>query len=308
MITTLCLNPSFDRTVQVDSMTVGGTNRVRAARTDAGGKGINVLRVCAALGAEARCVVLAGEDNLPRLKALMAREGLAERLDIRGVAGEIRTNTKIRSLDGQPLTELNEAGAAADAEAMRDIGGMLARADAPESWLVFTGSLPPGCEKGTYARMMAGKSGKCILDVGGMELMLGLQARPYLIKPNLDELRLAVGRPLDGMADIVAAARHLMTLGAQNVVVSMGGDGALLVTPEGQWLAPSIPVEVSSTVGAGDAMVAGLLTALSKGGSLTEAFRYAVACGTASVMTEGTQPPAPEAVAALLPRVTMGAC
>ena len=307
MITALCLNPSFDRTVEVDRMTVGGTNRIRSARLDAGGKGINVLRVCERLGGEARCVMLGGEENLPAFTALLDREGLGERLLRRPVPGAIRTNTKIVSLDGAPVTELNEAGPAADEAALLDIARLLRERTGPGDWTVCTGSLPPGCPAGTYAALMRELPGRCILDVGGRELMLGLAARPYLIKPNIDELRSAVGRELTGMDETVAAARELMALGAGNVLVSMGGDGALLVTPEGAWTAPAIPVKVSSTVGAGDAMVGGLLTRLSRGEALTEAFRYAVACGTASVMTEGTQLVRPEDVEALLPRVTVGA-
>lgn len=306
MITTLCLNPSFDRTVQVDSMTVGGTNRIRAARTDAGGKGVNVLRVCRRLGAEARCVMLAGEENAPLFRQMMAAEGLTESLAVVAVPGAIRTNTKIVSRDGKPVTELNEAGPAADASALVTVADLLAAQQ--EDWLILTGSLPPGCPKGTYGRLMGDRGDRCILDVGGEELLLGLKAHPYLIKPNVDELSSAVGRPLTGTADILVAARQLMTMGAQNVLVSMGGDGAMLVTPQGAWIAPAVPVRVSSTVGAGDAMVGGLMSLLEKGAPLLECFRMAVACGTASVMTDGTQLIRVEDAEAILPRVVIREC
>lgn len=142
--------------------------------------------------------------------------------------GAIRTNTKIVSLDGKPVTELNEAGPGATPEAMAQVSALLEAQG--EDWLILTGSLPPGCTEGTYARLMGKRGSRCILDVGGRELMLGLAAHPYLIKPNADELRSAVGRPLEGVADMLSAARELMSQGAMNVLVSLGGDGALLVT------------------------------------------------------------------------------
>lgn len=287
MITTVCMNPCFDRTVTVDAMTVGGTNRIRSMRTDLGGKGVNVAVVAGRLGLEAQCIGCMGRENAPQLVALMDAEGLPHRF--LPVDGRVRTNTKIVSLDGQPVTELNEPGAPMTAEALAAFVQMAAEAAAHSDYLVVTGSLPPGCPAGTYRDLICAAKVPCILDVGGTELLLGVEAQPFLIKPNRDELEATVGRKLETLADIRRAAEELMAHGAQNVLVSLGGDGALLATCEGAYYAPPVPVKVCSTVGAGDSMVGGLLAGLMQTGSLREALRSAVAAGTASVMTEGTQ-------------------
>ena len=129
----------------------------------------------------------------------------------------------------------------------------------------------------------------CILDVGGEALRLGVEAKPFLIKPNHHELAATIGHELHTMEDIRAAAQSFVDRGVRHVVVSLGKDGALYVGEEGCFYAPEIPVEVKSTVGAGDALVGGLLYGLVTGGSMREGFRAGAAAGTASVMTEGTQ-------------------
>jgi len=308
LITTLCLNPSFDRTVEVAAMTIGGTNRISAARMDAGGKGVNVMRVCQRLGVKAQCVMLAGREDVGRFQAMLAEEGLADLLHVCLIDGGIRVNTKIVSLDGQPVTELNERGPQVDREKLLRAEEMLSRVADRHSFTVLTGSLPPGSPEGTYAHMMQTIGGEhTILDVGGRELMLGLAVHPFLIKPNIDELQSAVGRELSTKEAIVSAARELLAMGARNAVVSMGGDGAMLVTPDEAVFAPTIPVEVSSTVGAGDAMVGGMICALERGASIREAFVCAVAAGSASVMTEGTQLIRLSDYEELLPRVRLEA-
>jgi len=170
--------------------------------------------------------------------------------------------------------------------------------------VVITGSLPPGCPAGTYRELIRALRGtRCILDVGGPELVLGVEAKPFLVKPNHHELAAALRTELHTMADIRRGAQSLVDAGAEHVVVSMGRDGALYVGAEGAFYAPEIPVEVHSTVGAGDALVGGLLYGLTKFGSMREAFRCGVAAGTASVMTEGTQLVRPEDFHRLLGQV-----
>lgn len=287
MITTVCMNPSFDKTVEVDAMTVGGMNRIRTSRTDPGGKGINVAVVCERLGVKARCVGCMGEEGADRLSVMLDGMGLEH--DFLRVPGEVRTNTKVVSRDGQGLTELNEAGPAMNEELLKAFFELAADKSRGSDCLVITGSLPPNCPKGTYRDLIRAVGVPCVLDVGGAELTLGCEAKPFLVKPNKYELEVTMGRRLDTLDEIVAAARQLLNLGAQNALVSLGGDGALLVMADKAYYAPIIPVEVHSTVGAGDSMVGGVLAGLAQGGDLLAAFRMGVAAGTASVMTEGTQ-------------------
>lgn len=302
MITAVCMNPAFDRTVTVDALMPGRVNRIRDARTDMGGKGVNVVVVARRLGLEAQCVGCMGREGAERFAAMMDKEGLPH--SFLTIPGTLRTNTKVVSLDGSGVTELNEPGAALAADTLEQFFRLAEEAAGHSSMAVVTGSLPPGCPEGTYRALIRRMGVPCILDVGGRELLLGAEAGPLLVKPNIHELEAALGERLSTRAEVVRGARKLLALGAQNALISMGGDGAVMVTPEGAWYAPPVPVKVKSTVGAGDAMVGGVLAGLSeKPGDMRHALRWGAAAGAASVMTEGTQLIRPEDVAPLLERV-----
>lgn len=303
MIVTICMNPSFDRTVTVDALTIGGTNRIRSARTDVGGKGVNVARVLTRLGMDARCVGLAGQENYALFRRMLDDENIPCRFVT--VSGSVRTNTKVVSLSGLPVTELNEPGFAVGAEELKNFADMVEREAQEVDWCILTGSLPGGCGPACYLNLMNRLKARCVLDAFGPALLEGLQARPYLVKPNQEELSLTLNRPLEDRRALMEAARELISCGAQNVLVSMGGDGAMLVTPERALYAPCVPVQAQSTVGAGDAMVGGLLYGLQQTGSLEQAFAYGVAAGTACVMTAGTQLLRTEDFLALLPCVRL---
>lgn len=302
MITTVCMNPALDKTVTVDALQMGQVNRIRASRTDVGGKGINVAVVARRLDMTAQVIGIAGEDGLERIRQKLDMEQVGHAF--LPVEGAVRVNTKVVSLDGSGVTELNESGPTMTADVLAEFFA-LARGKAQRSEaVVITGSLPPGCPAGTYRELIRALSGtRCILDVGGAELVLGVGARPFLVKPNHHELAAALRTELRTMADIRRGAQSLLDAGAENVVVSMGKEGALYVGAEGAFYAPEVPVEVHSTVGAGDALVGGLLYGLTKYGTLRDAFRCGVAAGTASVMTEGTQLIVPEDFHRLLGRV-----
>ena len=287
MITTICLNPALDRTVTVDSLVPGHVNRIRTARTDVGGKGVNVAVVCRRLGLDAQVIGCAGVDGYSKLRAKAKAEDIS--CDFHTVEGAIRINTKVVPLDGSGVTELNEPGPTLTAEDMDVFFDMAAEAAAGSEYVVITGSLPPGCPVHTYRNLIEMLHVPCILDVGGAALAEGVKAKPFLIKPNHHELAATVGRELHTLADIRAAAPTFVDGGVRHVVVSLGKDGALYVGEEGCFYAPEIPVEVRSTVGAGDALVGGLLYGLVKHGTMRDGFRAGAAAGTASVMTEGTQ-------------------
>ena len=287
MITTICLNPALDRTVTVDSLHPGQVNRIRTSRTDVGGKGVNVAVVCRRLGLEAQVIGCAGVDGYAKLQAKAKTEGIG--CDFHTVEGAIRVNTKVFPLDGSGVTELNEPGPTLMAEDLDVFFDLAIEKTQGSDFVVITGSLPPGCPAHTYRELIRALKVPCILDVGGEALRLGVEAKPFLIKPNHHELAATVGHELHTMEDIQAAAQSFVNRGVRHVVVSLGKDGALYVGEEGCFYAPEIPVEVKSTVGAGDALVGGLLYGLITGGSMREGFRAGAAAGTASVMTEGTQ-------------------
>lgn len=302
MITSICMNPSFDKTVEVDALTFGEVNRIRTSRTDMGGKGLNVAVVAQRLGLESCCIGIMGEEGASRLRTMMDREGVNH--DFLTVPGSVRINTKIVSRDGTGVTELNEPGTPVNEQQLADFF-QLARQKAEHSrYMVLTGSLPPGCPEGTYRSLMqALPDMNCILDVGGRELELGTEAHPFLIKPNLSEMEAALGLQLRTLRSIRDAALIFLRKGVQHVVVSMGSMGAMYVCKEKTLFAPALRVEAKSTVGAGDAMVGGLLKGLEAEGDMAKAFRYGVAAGAASVMTEGTQLIVPEDFESLLGQV-----
>lgn len=288
MITGVCLNPSFDKTVEVDALALGEVNRIRSVRVDMGGKGVNVAVVARRLGLDALCIGCMGEQGAQHFTRLMDEEGLPHRFLT--VPGAVRANLKVVSRDGKGVTELNEPGAPLSGKAMEDFFALAKEEAARSEYVVLTGSLPPGCPDNTYGELIRAMGGtRCILDAGGPVLRLGAEAGPFLLKPNLAELEQALGAQLRTLRAIRDAALIFLRKGASHVVVSMGAMGAMYVSEARTLYAPALRVEARSTVGAGDAMVGGMLLGLQKSGDMAQAFRYGIAAGAASVMTEGTQ-------------------
>lgn len=304
MITTICLNPAFDRTVRVHSLATGQVNRILSARTDVGGKGVNVALVAQRLGSQARVIGCAGIDGLRRLVTAITAEHVSHAFH--PVEGTVRTNTKIVPSDGSGVTELNESGPTLTTEDLDLFFDLAIDQTSDSEYVVMAGSLPKGCPASTYRELIALLgSRKCILDASGEALLAGLQATPFLVKPNRHELADALGGELNSLEDVRDAAMALIDMGAQQVLVSLGGEGALYVSPDRTIHAPAVPVEVKSTVGAGDAMVGGLVHGLMTTGEIDAALRCAVAAGTASVMTDGTQLVNPKNYEDLLPLVQL---
>ena len=289
MITTICLNPCFDKTVSVDSLQPGQVNRIRDTRVDLGGKGINVAVVARRLGLDVQCIGTMGENGAAELTALMDREGLKHHFLT--IPGHVRTNMKVCSLDGQGVTELNEPGSPISQEDMAKLTETAVRMTSDSDMVVLTGSLPPGCPEGTYRNLMTAlKDKRCILDTEGKELELAAKgAHPFLIKPNLREMEATLGIELRTMRAIRDAALLFIRLGVQHSVVSMGAIGAMYISADKTLFAPALRVTTKSTVGAGDAMIGGMLLGYEIEKDMARAFRYGIAAGAASVMTEGTQ-------------------
>ncbi len=287
MITTICLNPCFDKAVKVDHLLPGQLNRIREDRVDLGGNAINVAVVAKRLGLEVQCLGIMGENGSADLTAMMDRENLNH--EFLTVPGRVRTNMKIFS-DDREVTELNEPGSPLNEEQLRAFTDLAREKTADSDMVVLTGSLPPGCPEGTYRDLMAALEGKkCILDSEGRELELCAKTEhPFLIKPNLRELEATLGIELRTMRTIRDAALLFIRLGVQHAVVSMGAMGAMYVSPEKTLFAPALRVETRSIVGAGDAMIGGMLLGYEVEKDMCRAFRYGMAAGAACVMTAGT--------------------
>jgi 1-phosphofructokinase len=297
VIVTLTPTPSIDRTVTLDRLVRGAVNRTSAARVEASGKGVNVTRVLVARGFRSIAVVPAGGAEGEQLLALLAADGI----QTRAIASErpVRVNLSV-VLPGGETTKLNEPGAvlssgeqAALLTAARD-ACVVSRA----RWLVISGSLPAGADDLVVAAVAAGHAvgASVAVDTSGPALAAAIEAGADLVAPNGDELAAISGRQVATPAAATEVAQRFAPKAF--VLVSMGADGAVLVTPNGSWHAVPPPVEVVNTVGAGDSLLAGFLAA---NGPEPDRLARAVAWGTSACLVPGTaqvpdQPVPPEAV------------
>lgn len=304
MITTVCMNPSFDKTASVTKLEFGSVNRLQEVRYDIGGKGLNVAIVLKRLQMEVSCVGCLGKTDEKEFMDMVNAEGLDFFYQL--LPGKTRTNLKIHDLHTNSVTELNEPGLHMDIPQLEQFMQLLQEKSKESRFVVLSGRLPTGCADDTYRRCMAALRGKdCVLDTAGEALLSGLAEQPFLIKPNLPELEGMMKQELKTLRSIRDAALLLIDKGARNVIVSMGKYGAIFTDGTHTLFAPAIQVEARSTVGAGDAMVGGVLMGLEKGEALEASLRYGVAAGSASVMTHGTQLMKVSDFEAILPKVTL---
>lgn len=306
MIRTVCLNPSIDKTAQVPNFRIDLVNRITDLRTDAGGKGINVSKVVHELGGKTAAYALLAGDTGHRLERLVIDAGIA--LVAQYVEGETRTNLKVVDTEGHTNTDINEPGplvGEADLQALLD--RLLADVE-PTDTVVLAGSVPKGAPVDVYATWITAikaRGAKVFLDADGAVFEAVIAAGPTMVKPNDHELSGLVGRELTGVAEIAAAAREVMAQGVEWVTVSMGGAGALFVTPERTLRAISPKVEVGSTVGAGDSVVAAIAYAGDEGMGLEDTIALSMATGSATVMQSGTQAAPRALIDSLVPKVTI---
>ncbi|WP_072370428.1 1-phosphofructokinase [Thermophilibacter mediterraneus] len=306
MIYTVTLNPALDKTATVDGFVVDEVNRIGELREDPGGKGINVTKVIAKLGGTSRAVALLGGSVGGRIERMLAAEGI----DVWAFEahGETRTNLKVVDPRLDTHTDINEPGPVASVAQLDDMRSALVAELSPGDIVVLSGSLPKGAPVATYAawaRACSDAGAKVFLDADGDALVRGLDAHPYLVKPNDAELSRLCGERLGDTADVARRARELVEGGVRRVVVSMGGAGAVVVDGERALLARSPRVPVGSTVGAGDSVVAALAYAEERGMSLEQTMRLAMATGAANVMQSGTQAAERSQVDALVDRVVI---
>ncbi|MEU0465687.1 MULTISPECIES: 1-phosphofructokinase [unclassified Amycolatopsis] len=295
MIVTVTPNPSLDHTVEVDALRRGEVLRAGPSRLDPGGKGVNVARALAAHGRKTAAVLFAGGADGRRLTELLDEQGVAVRQV--PIGGDTRTNITLAEPDGV-VTKLNLPGplcSDGDAEAL--LHAALSACEDGTVWLAGCGSLPPGAPRDTYARLVrrGHEAGlRVAVDSSGSALDRSLAEGPDLVKPNREELAACAGMPVRTLGDAVVAAGVLRSRGARTVLASLGPDGAVLVD-DGAALHGEAPVPVArSTVGAGDALLAGFLAA---GGAGRDALARALAWGAAAAALPGSRMPAPADVA-----------
>jgi 1-phosphofructokinase len=290
VIVTLTLNPSVDRTVEVDALIRGAVLRARASHVDPGGKGVNVARALAANGRKTRAVLPAGGWEGEQLAALLGPHDVP--VVLVPVTGSVRANVSVVEPDGT-VTKLNEPGPALTAAEVEAVVAATVTAAAAAEWVAISGSLPPGAPVDVYARLVerlrpAGV--RVAVDSSGPPLVAALAATPDLVKPNREELAEATGHSIATLGEALAAAEALRRRGPRTVLASLGADGALLVGVEGAYHGEAPVPRPRSAVGAGDALLAGFLAG---GGSGPAALTEALAWGAAAASLPGSQMPGP---------------
>ena len=293
MIVTLTPNPSIDRTVLVENLLPGEVNRAASSRIAPGGKGVNVAPALIRNGHPARAVLPLGGPDGELLARLLQNAGVP--FDAVPIAGTTRTNIAIVDPTGV-TTKVNEPGPALSPDEVERLGETAGGATGP---VVLCGSLPPGTDDSFLARMIARHPGRVVVDTSGAPLAAAVAARPWLIKPNREELSELTSRELPTPSAVVDAARELVAGGIGVVVVSLGSDGALWVDPDVVHHAKATVTEPRSTVGAGDCLLAGVLSSLTTGGDPATALSRGVAWGAAAVALPGSAMPGPEEIAAV---------
>lgn len=289
MIYTVTLNPAVDRELVVDKIVFDTVLRASKWRVDCGGKGFNVARMLQSLGTSSVALGFAagktGELLKDQLQSLGIETGFV------WVRGETRTNISIVSADHDHYVKVNEPGPTISGEdldkLMREVRELARPGD---SW-VLAGSLPPGAPTSIYADMITilqSAGAQVFLDTSDKALRLACQANPFLIKPNAEEAQELTGLPINTPAEIAVVGKAIQAMGAGNVIISLGKQGAMLVNGKHAWFAASPEIVERNPIGAGDSMVAGLVWGLTQGHGMPEALRRGIACGAATASQSGT--------------------
>ena len=299
-IYTITLNPAYDVHADAERLLPGHENLARIIRRDAGGKGINISRALTFNDVENTAIVVLGKENCTDFKASLATDG------INYVAieqnGRIRENLTVHTKSGE--TRISFTDFTLDNTVLDEISALI-KADR-DTAVTFTGSVPNGIDMPIIKSFLADLSSKgtrIVIDSRSFGISDLVELKPWLIKPNSEEIAHYSGREVTEFSDCLEFAKRLNREGIENVMISLGDKGALLVT-EGT-AAVAIPPQINalSTIGAGDSAIAGFIGAYSSGNSPEECLRQAVSYGTAACLVDGTTPPTPDNVAQIYKKV-----
>ncbi|EJN93752.1 1-phosphofructokinase [Streptococcus ratti] len=283
MIYTVTLNPSIDFIVRIDTVKIGSVNRMDSDDKFVGGKGINVSRILQRLGQDNTATGFIGGFTGRFVEEGLLAEGI--KTDFVHVDQDTRINVKIKA---DEETEINGTGPLISDEQVKALEAVLSQLSS-EDTVVFAGSAPANLGNQIYKRLipLVRQTGaQIVCDFEGQTLLDALAYQPLLVKPNNHELEAIFDVELKGLNDVERYAREILAKGAQNVIISMAGDGALLVTPEAAYFAKPIKGQVKNSVGAGDSMVAGFTGEFVKTADPVEALKWGVACGTATAFSD----------------------
>lgn len=275
-VVTLTLNPAIDETIVLDRLIPGTVHRARVRYQQAGGKGVNVSSMLSQYGIPSIATGFLGRGNTAIFEALFQSHGIKDRF-VR-IDGETRTGIKIISESIRETTDINFPGPTPQPGDFHQLRQTLANTLQTGDWLVVAGSLSAGTGLSDFRSLLSAAKGagaRIAVDTNGPALLAAIEAGAELIKPNLHELEEVLGKALPDTSSRKAAASELQKSGVSHVILSLGSEGALFSGPEGTWLASAPPVNVASTVGAGDSMLAGYLAGMLTGMAAADRARLA---------------------------------
>ena len=290
-VVTITMNPAIDKSTVVERIVPEAKLHCAAPRYEAGGGGINVSKALRRLGTDSMAIFPAGGHNGNMLRELLIREGIAGNCIAAGA--ETRENFIVLETFTNYQYRFNTKANPVEPVVASQCLDLLTGLPFKPGFLVVSGSLPEGVPEQFYAdlaKWSAAAGVKFILDTSGPPLFLAADEQVFLLKPNLAELSQLAGKHLSTKEEAATAAREIiLSRNCALILVSLGAEGALLVTKEGQDFVAAPEVKKQSSVGAGDSMVAGMVFGLINNHSLRECIRFAVACGTAATMNMGTE-------------------
>ncbi len=304
-IITLTLNPAFDVHCFAENFAPYHENLAKVTDREAGGKGVNISRALSAFGVDNLALTVLGDENGESFEKILSADGLNCRA--LWVKGRIRENITVHT-NGADETRISFEGFCADGSLLERVKAMLLDEGIEGAYVTFTGRAPSGITMGEIKEFLSSlrKMGaKIVIDSRSFSLEELIEAKPYLIKPNEEEISAYFGREISDVTEAKSAALSLRERGIENVMISLGDRGAVLASESGVWSAVPPRIEALSTIGAGDSSIGGFLAAISQEKSEKDALALAVAFGTAACLTKGTRPPRPEDVARILPKVTV---
>ena len=288
MIFTVTLNPAIDCAVGVENYTEGRVNRADYQRVTAGGKGINISEMLNRLGVKTLAKGFCGGETGELLCRLLDRSGCPHSMTF--IEGQLtRINMKLKSGDCE--TEVNGRGTEISADILKKFTDSLCAEAKDGDTVVLAGSIPPSVPFTAYAdiiRRFQGRNVRIAVDTSGRSLSEVLPLHPFLVKPNNYELGEILSTEISTRTEALEGAEKLQEMGAENVLVSLAGDGAVLLTSYGKKFETDAPKgTVRNSVGAGDSMLAGFLAGLEKTGDFRKALLLGTACGSATAFSDG---------------------
>ncbi len=291
---TLTLNPAFDKYCYVKKLTFGQEHLADKEKSYAGGKGINISRALMSVGTTSHAVVVLGSEN---------KDSFCTSLDLDNVKytpiiteGKIRENLTVRSENGCE-TRISFKGFECDNSQLGKVYDVIENKIGKDTILTFTGSVPSGIsieEINSLLRKVSDRGCKIVIDSKSFKTLKEIvNIKPWLIKPNQEEISEYLGKDIKNHEEVLEVAKALNSNGIENVMISLGEKGAILATEGKVYMGIPPEIEAISTVGAGDSSIAGFISAYIQGNSAYDALKTSVAFGTASCLREGTLPPLP---------------